>query len=1036
MRRCLKALAGSALVMTVMVRNDGAAQTPRELRRKAGGGLFAPMWRTAACTLTKKPRWPSVETTADGDLLLLLTCDTADAPGAALCLTRSRDDGRTWSEPRAIHQSAGAEPRACGTLTRLKSGQLLAPFAEPVGALRLLASDDQGESWAVAGPIDCTPLLNAVPYSRIVETGDELLMPVFGTLQVGQKRLPCSGLMRSTDGAHTWDEFTAIACDRAGPGVAYGATAVAAGADGSLLALISDGSLYTHRSVSRDAGRTWSTPQPRMLSRNPALATVGTILACLSGDTQRRGTVRVQFSENLFDSWRCERLLDDNIKGEHFSAAALDGDRLLLVHDRGTVKPSRDIRGTVVTEGIEVAMMRRNPAAAPAPRPLVPEAARDRWEKARRLTDPFPAEVGSPFLAVGPRAELVAVSGNGVFVSRDRARSYEKTGDLPEEVAESLGQGLNLSYLGVLRSGRLLLACTDDSALKSDPEANWRGTYTRLGRVDGYDRWQLTGVKGTFAIRVFLSDDQGRNWESASRVDAAPLVWAYAQGRFLELDSGTIAMTIYGGLSPEDTGGRIDCCGILRSTDGGATWGDFSRVAYDDAFGEIAYNELDIQPMPDGTWTACIRTEWRTMAGGHPSLGSVAFSRDFGRTWTQPELMFPGSGFDLALLPDGGLVYGLAGLRKVIVSYDGGHTWSLALPARTDTYARLELLNNDNLFVYGGWGGRRGIVYRRVPAATADGARIEAIELRKATGPVASGAVLDVGEPGRFDAEYAGFPTVCYDGALYRMWYSSWDTVWAGPGGIGLVTSADGVHWTRANQGDPVLGVGEKRAFDGGQVLGPCVLRDDGGYMMWYGGMDGSVRAGVGVERIGLAASKDGVNWTRANDGKPVLGLGAPGSYDHLQAAHPCVLRDDGKRYRMWYSAYSAEADHTICVARSSDGVHWERERNGRPVAGLQPTRVTGPAVCRQGDGYLMLFSGYAECWSLYAAVSRDGIKWRMLADGKPVLPLGPASAFDSRQMHHPSLLQVDERLRVWYTGDGGGKLRIGLSEATLSAAE
>ena len=118
------------------------------------------------------------------------------------------------------------------------------------------------------------------------------------------------------------------------------------------------------------------------------------------------------------------------------------------------------------------------------------------------------------------------------------------------------------------------------------------------------------------------------------------------------MDDHTLAMTVYGCLSEEDTSGRIDCCGIFRSTDGGESWGDFSLVAYDEEFHEIAYNEMDIQPMPDGAWVALIRTEWRSHHGGESSSSSVCFSRDLGYTWTRPEFAFIGAVPTLALLPD------------------------------------------------------------------------------------------------------------------------------------------------------------------------------------------------------------------------------------------------------------------------------------------------------------------------------------------------------------------------------------------------
>ena len=269
------------------------------------------------------------------------------------------------------------------------------------------------------------------------------------------------------------------------------------------------------------------------------------------------------------------------------------------------------------------------------------------------------------------------------------------------------------------------------------------------------------------------------------------------------------------------------------------------------------------------------------------------------------------------------------------------------------------------------------------------------------------------------------------------MWYASWDTIFPGPGGIGLATSPDGIHWSRANEGRPVFNVGPKGSFDARQILGPCVLFHDGLYRMWYGAMDGSLHRRSGIERIGLATSTDGLHWTRANDGKPVLDIGPPGSYDDVQVAHPCVLRERDS-YRMWYSAYSVKADHTFCVARSPDGIHWERENGGKPVVGLSLSRVSGAAVCHLDDQYLMLFSGSRERWGIYAARSDDGIRWRMLYDGNTIIPFGRETDFDHRQMHHPCVWMMDNCLRVWYTGDAdaapekGSRLRIGLAEALL----
>ena len=63
----------------------------------------------------------------------------------------------------------------------------------------------------------------------------------------------------------------------------------------------------------------------------------------------------------------------------------------------------------------------------------------------------------------------------------------------------------------------------------------------------------------------------------------------------------------------------------------------------------------------------------------------------------------------------------------------------------------------------------------------------------------------------------------------------------------------------------------------------------------------------------------------------PILDLGPADSYDEVQAATPLAIRE-GNGNRMRYAAWAPRPDHTICVAHSRDGIHWERERDGRGI--------------------------------------------------------------------------------------------------------
>jgi len=332
-----------------------------------------------------------------------------------------------------------------------------------------------------------------------------------------------------------------------------------------------------------------------------------------------------------------------------------------------------------------------------------------------------------------------------------------------------------------------------------------------------------------------------------------------------------------------------------------------------------------------------------------------------------------------------------------------------------------------------------GFFVERVRAEVAPDAPVASIfELKRMAGPV-----LAPGEPGKFDARWVTCPTIDHDGATYRMWYSSFFETGTGRGGIGLATSDDGVTWRRHGDGSPLLEPAASGALDAGQVMGPQVLRDGDRYLMWYTGMsEGRHASGFGYYRIFLASSNDGVRWTRENNGEPVVGIGPADAPDAVQAATPSVLRD-GDGYRMWYAAWSPSFNHVICAARSRDGVRWEKENNGEPVRGLEPSIAFGQAVTRLGDGYLMLYMALKAGNSLYAAQSDDGIHWRMLNGGEPVLRPGAAGGFDEKYVGHPELRVEGGTLRVWYTGYHAAPdfkpplgMAIGLAEATLPAGD
>ena len=267
-----------------------------------------------------------------------------------------------------------------------------------------------------------------------------------------------------------------------------------------------------------------------------------------------------------------------------------------------------------------------------------------------------------PVLALLPDEDVVAVlrggAGHvGITGRLDLVRSSDggETWMPPETIVDRDRDDRNPA-LGVSKEGALVLGyhvqgCYDIEG-KYMPE---------MGKAD---------------TAVTRSHDGGRTWEKPFPLSYAPLNGRSPFGKILTLPDGTLLMPIYGrrtGRLPGEERTRSEgaCCSyLLRSRDGGRTWGDASLVAVD-------LNEGIFLMLPKGEILAAIRSERREEQALY-----ICRSKDDGYSWTEPMRVtepreHPG---DLLLLSNGYvlLIYGHRhppfGVQGMI-SRDGGHTW-------------------------------------------------------------------------------------------------------------------------------------------------------------------------------------------------------------------------------------------------------------------------------------------------------------------------------------------------------------------------
>lgn len=263
--------------------------------------------------------------------------------------------------------------------------------------------------------------------------------------------------------------------------------------------------------------------------------------------------------------------------------------------------------------------------------------------------------------ALGEEELLVVLRGGaghiGIKGRLDVVRSTDsaKTWGPPQTVADSERDDRNPA-LGVTKDGTLVLAY------------HWQGSYDAEGKWDPSVRRTDT--------RVVRSTDSGRTWVEDQLINYTPINGASPFGKIREVD-GVLHMPIYGGekiIGDPDRAIRVgpDTCPtyLLRSTDGGRTWGDPTLVA-------LGLNESDFLILPDGTWLFAARGEQRDDQSIH-----TCRSTDRGRTWAYgarvtvngehpPDLTLLSNGWVLLTFGHRRVPFGVQGW----ISRDGGRTW-------------------------------------------------------------------------------------------------------------------------------------------------------------------------------------------------------------------------------------------------------------------------------------------------------------------------------------------------------------------------
>lgn len=264
--------------------------------------------------------------------------------------------------------------------------------------------------------------------------------------------------------------------------------------------------------------------------------------------------------------------------------------------------------------------------------------------------------------------------------------------------------------------------------------------------------------------------------------------------------------------------------------------------------------------------------------------------------------------------------------------------------------------------------------------------------------------------------KYAGNPVLgrilgtCFDvsvdvsGARHRMWFS-----WRPRRGIGYAESSDGLDWRARDE--VVLGPDPDDPAESVEITRPYVLVEGDSLTMWYSAH------GVDQVAIARATSRDGLDWER--DGV-VLEPEEP--WEKAALMCPSVVRDASGTYHLWYSGGERYEPDAIGYATSADGISWTRVSDQPvlrpdPNSGWERDRVAGAHVFAH-DGWLYAaYIGFADGFegsAIGIARSRDGVAWERHA-GNPVLTRGGPGEFDSINVYKPFVVVDGDEWRLWF---------------------
>ena len=594
---------------------------------------------------------------------------------------------------------------------------------------RLFTSDDEGQTWTESA-IDAGDGFKAlIPCGHPVECDGKVVLLCHGPVDEKEMdgRLSSLGLLASDDNGASWRFARAIVRADVAATLGYGPADLVNVGDMTLVAFVQVDEVSMGpgvmtriaRMTSTDGGVTWSTPANALVGPRPSAVKLvnGSILCATSNDCG----VLAAMSHDGGCTWSSDQLIHQAIaykpgkRGGAWLAEADDDAVFGVCHWMHSQR-----EGLAEVQGF---FIRRMGAKWPAGWPdragtFRREAPVARWRRAEaRIVHPGAAVANAglsyPSIHRLPDGKWIAVGLRVLSEDREvRAAHSAKLGSILAykdayedlqfvllEADEVVGPWRFVSAppierrlphvwvaASVLKSGRIMVGYTESDEGDLEQE---------LLHIPGGPRgmpWKRIVKSGhnRYAAGVAISDDGGRTWTSRYGIEQGIRISGVAPATFrfgwsqhpLELDDGTLALPCQCFLTEEHGQRELCSAGVVRSRDGGLTWGDADLVAPAEPDDGISYSEASLAVLADGRWVCALRAQsskWsRDKIDDFMGL-CLAYSENHGRAWSRPRPFAMGGETEAALLPDGVLyVAGRMNNQSLYwLSEDGGDTFFL-----------------------------------------------------------------------------------------------------------------------------------------------------------------------------------------------------------------------------------------------------------------------------------------------------------------------------------------------------------------------